>query len=175
MTTLGHHPIILSDSAKWYCVVTRSNQQNRAVHELGSHGFRSFYPKARKWASHARVKRAVDRPVLGRYVFVEVDHPRQSFATVRDCRAIESMLSNLGNPIAFPSHWIEGLLKRYLAGEWDEIARGKIPIGARIRIIEGEFNDMCATVMSNKGRKVSLKLLGQNQYVNMHECSVRAA
>ena len=26
-----------------------------------------------------------------------------------------------------------------------------------------------------KDRKVSLKLLGQNQYVNMHECSVRAA
>ena len=173
--TISGHQIILSDSAKWYCVVTRSNQQSRAVHELGSHGFRAFYPKARKWASHARVKRAVDRPVLGRYVFVEVDHPRQSFATVRDCRAIESLLSNLGSPVAFPSHWIEGLLQRYLAGEWDEVAKGKMPIGARIRIIEGEFNDMCATVMSNKGRKVSLKLLGQNQYVNMHECSVRAA
>jgi hypothetical protein len=62
-----------------------------------------------------------------------------------------------------------------MAGEWDEVAKGHMPIGARIRIVEGEFNDMLATVTNRKGSRIDFKLHGENRYGRLNECSVRAA
>ncbi len=171
----GSGQIVLAETAKWYCAVVRPNAHRAAELDLAQMGFRSFYPKSRRWISHARVKRAKERPILGRYLFVEVDHPRQSFNSVSSLFDIESMVSNLGNPTPFPSHWVEKMLCRYIAGEWDEVTHGKLPVGARIKIIEGEFAEQYATVTSSKGHRVDLKLLGSNQYTKMNQCSVRAA
>lgn len=167
--------IVLSETARWYCGIVRPNRHARAEADLCDLGFRSFFPKLRKWATHARVKRAVERPILGRYIFVGIDQPRQSFLTVRKMPHMEGLVSNCGNPIPFPSHWIEGLLSRYMAGEWDEIANGKIPVGARIRIMEGEFQNQLATVTGTKGRRVDFKLLDSVREARLDQSSVRAA
>lgn len=167
--------IVLSESAKWYCAIVRPSRHLRAEFDLSRSGFRSFYPKARRWISHARVKKAVERPILNRYIFVEIDHPRQSFSTVNAMVDIESLVGNLGKPTSFPSHWIEGLLSRYMAGEWDEVAEGKLPVGARIRIVEGEFQDQLAIVTSSKGQRVNFKLIGAKSESRLNQCSVRAA
>jgi hypothetical protein len=68
-----------SDTAQWFCITTNPNCQARAALGLYELGFRTFLPKIRKWATHARVRKAVEKPLLGRYMFVEVDQPRQSF------------------------------------------------------------------------------------------------
>lgn len=168
-------PPISFDTAKWFCITAASNRQNRVAMELYGLGYRTFMPTVRRWVSHARVKRAVDKPLLGRYVFVEVDYPRQAFETVRSVNGVDTLIATMGIPTVFPSHWIEGLMLRQLKGEWDEVAQGKAPVGARIRIVEGEFENELATLTSRKGGTVSLKLLGTNTYVKLHECSVRAA
>ena len=64
---------------------------------------------------------------------------------------------------------------RQMAGEWDEIAREPIPLGARVRLVEGEFNDMLATVTARKAGKLTFKLLEQNRYGTANQSSVRAA
>jgi transcription antitermination factor NusG len=175
----------ISNTAEWFCVTTNPNCTGRAALELYSLGYRTFLPKIRKWATHARVKKAVERPLLGRYLFVEVDHPTQSFGAVRSANGVEALLSSPGidpadgemkiRPTPFPSHWVENLRMRYMAGEWDEIAKGKIPIGARIRIVEGEFDKLLATVTGRKHSKLTFKIKDTNTYATMHECSVRAA
>ena len=173
-------PPEIRPDAKWFCVTTNPNCQKRASMELYSLGFRAFTPMVRKWASHARVKKAVERPILGRYVFVEVDHPNQSFGSVRNVNGVEMILSGVlpdrtWGPLPFPSHWVEGLLIRYLAGEWDEVAKGDIPVGARVRIIEGEWDNQLATVTNRKHGKLHCKILGTNTYAQMREPGVRAA
>ena len=40
---------------------------------------------------------------------------------------------------AFPARLLESFIGRYIAGGWDEVAKGAIPVGARIRIMEGGF------------------------------------
>src|ERR1035437_8775486 len=167
--------IELLDDAQWFCVTTNPNCQVRAALGLYELGFRTFLPKIRKWATHGRVRKAVERPLLGRYLFVEVDHPRQSYSTVRACNGVESLLSNLGVPCEFPKHEIEDLRLRYMAGEWDEVAKGPLAVGSRIRIVEGQFENLLATVTSRKGHRVDFKLHGTNQYGRMNDCSVRAA
>ena len=167
--------IALSPTSQWYCATVRSNNHRRAELDLNRLGFRTFFPKTRKWATHARVKRPVEKPILGRYLFVDIDHPQQSFSQVRTAIGIDGMITRLGTPIPFPSKWVDDLLIRYLKGEWDEIENGKIPVGARIRIMEGEFSNMLATVISSKGKLVGCKILGEARIATLPESLVRAA
>jgi transcription antitermination factor NusG len=135
----------------------------------GDSGYRPFVPKVKKWVSHARVKKAVERPLpgLARYLFVEVDYPRQDFQTVMDQRGVGYAISVAGIPWPMPRADVEDLLHRYMAGEFDEVAKGLIPVGARVAIVEGKFENWLATVTGQeKGGKLTLKLLGQNVHLN---------
>jgi len=167
--------IVLTESARWFCAIVKPSCHGKVEVGLQRLGFRTFYPRTRKWASHARTKKAVERPILGRYVFVEIDHPRQSFSAVRSIHEVDDIVSNLGSPTPFPARWVESLLHRYMAGEFDEIKDGKVPVGARIRVMEGEFHNMLATVVSTKGNRVDFKLMGENRIERTHQNNVRAA
>ncbi len=70
---------------------------------------------------------------------------------------------------------IEKLRLRQMAGDWDEIKNGTILVGARIRIMQGQFEDMLATVVKQKGREVSFKVFGTNTYGSINNTHVRAA
>jgi transcription antitermination factor NusG len=164
----------LSETAKWFCAVVNPNCQARASLGLYELGFRTFYPRVRRWVSHARVRKAKEKPLLGRYIFVEIDHPTQSFGSVRSVNGIEGIVSN-PDPIQIPSAYVSRLRERYMSGEWDEVAKGSIPIGARVLVVEGEFNDMLATVTSRKHGRLHCKILGTNTYAQMRDHGVRAA
>src|SRR5690348_5593486 len=109
-------------TAKWFCVVTNPNCQARAALGLHEIGYRTFYPKVRRWVSHARVRKAKDAPLLGRYIFVEVDQQddQQSFYAVRAVNGIETILSTWQatpwgariQPAPFKSDWIESMRLR---------------------------------------------------------------
>lgn len=177
----------ISPTSKWFCAVTNPNCQARAALGLHEIGYRTFYPKVRRWVSHARTKQAKDKPLLGRYIFVEVDpkNDQQSFYAVRAVNGIECVLSTWQQtstgmriePAAFDSGWVESMRHRQMAGEWDE-TKGTLPIGARIRLMEGEFADELATVTAKEGRKektIVFKLHGENRYGSLHVDHVRAA
>lgn len=176
-----------SKTAKWFCAVTNPNCQARAALGLYELGYRTFYPKVRRWVSHARVRVAKEKPLLGRYIFVEVDpkNEQQSFYAVCAVNGIESVLSSWQQtefgarvqPAAFCSDWIASMRLRQMAGEWDE-TKGTLPIGARIKLMEGEFADRLATVTAKEGRRertIVFKLLDENTYGQLHINNVRAA
>ena len=168
--------------------------------ELYALGFRTFAPKLRKWVSHARVKKAVERPLLSRYLFVEIDTKQQSYYAVRSVNGIEGLVSApvltpFGvrvEPVPIPPHHVEDFRRRYMAGEWDFVTQDPIPyidqkgepqirknprtpIGARVRIIEGEFDNLLATITSIKHGKLHCKILDTNKYAILREHGVRAA
>jgi transcription antitermination factor NusG len=186
----------ITPTSRWYVAVTNPNCQARAALGLHELGYRSFYPKIRRWVSHARVKTAKEKPLLGRYIFVEVDQPRQSFGAARAVNGIEGFVCN-PDPVRIPNQFVQHMRERYVYGEWDFVRQepcpfyewnavtgqmelqtrknAPIPIGARIKIVEGEFNDMLAIVTARKGRRLDFKIAGENRYGRMNECSVRAA
>lgn len=106
-------------------------------------------------------------PVFGlaRYVFVEVDHPRQSFEPVMTVKGVHYLISVANEPWPMPSADVEAVLHRYMAGEFDETT-GSAPIGARVAIMAGKFENWIGTVTQQKGRRVNVKLLGRNAHVN---------
>lgn len=179
----------------WYIAITNPNCHRRAECELASLGYRAFWPKMRRWVSHARTKTVKEYPIMGRYLFVEIpdDH---GFWAVRNVNGIEGLVTYADDegapkPAAVPESVVWGFRVRYMAGEWDFVRdfrpvfeKGKIvdyvrnmpiPIGARIRIMEGEFADMLATVRGRERGKLKVLPLGERNFVHMRESNVRAA
>lgn len=189
MTALA---IEMVDTARWYCAVTNPNCHRRVELALSAQGFRNFTPKVKKWATLGRFRRPVERPLLGRYIFVEVDHPRQSFASVRSTEGVEGFITNFGQPVVIPAHWIDDLMRRYLAGEWDLVTQepvrvrnaygfvetrhnGELMIGDRVRIMEGEFEDALAFITGTRKGRITFKVVGSRKYGTLSKWLVRAA
>jgi transcription antitermination factor NusG len=167
----------IPENGQWFVVTTNPNCIRRAELELYSLGFRTFVPKLRKWVSHARIRKAVERPLLGRYLFVELSNTGgQSFGAVKAVNGIEGFVGVCGVPQAVPSHYVEDFRMRYMAGEWDFVSKETMPIGARVRVVEGEFNEMLATVIRRRRTgKVELKFVGSATCRTVYEVSVRPA
>lgn len=178
------------EDGNWYIAITNPNCQRRAEFELAALGYRCFWPKLRKWVSHARTKQAKEYPILGRYVFVEI--PDGDFFTVRKVNGIEALLTDEGgSPAQVPAGIVHGFRDRYMRGEWDFVInqtglfedengeatfrRNPIPVGALIRIMEGEFENMLAVVRGRQNGKIKFLPPGKREFFHTREDNVRAA
>lgn len=172
----------------WYIAITNPNCHRRAEAGLAAIGYRAFWPKLRKWVSHARTKQAKEYPILGRYVFVEV--PDHNFYAVRAINGVEGLVKGGdGEPAKIPADVVWSFHDRHAAGEWDFVAnetgefinekgeptvrRNRIPDGALIRIMEGEFADLMTVIRGRKNGK--LEFLARGKWAYTHENNVRAA
>lgn len=174
---------------EWYVAITNPNCHRRAECGLAAVGYQAFWPKLRKWVSHARTKVPKEYPILGRYLFVEI--PNGEFFTVRNVHGVEGLLTgDSGAPARIPAETVWAFRERYMRGEWDFVAnetgefmergdvvtrRNRIPAGARIRIMEGEFADLLTTVRGRKNGKIQFLPPGKNEFVYTREANVRAA
>jgi transcription antitermination factor NusG len=210
MTNTGHGVVRWAaddEDGNWYIAIVNPNCLARAEGELSDLGYRVFTPKLRKWVSHARVKKPVWRPILGRYLFVDIDdraplkgslaklvemqtgqRPNQNLGSVRACNGVEGMMSVGGAPVLLPKGSVEALIRRQLRGEWDYVSDGEfpdgkggirindpMPIGARVKIVEGELEGWLATLVGAKRGKIAVKLLGKNVTKNIYPMMVRPA
>lgn len=173
----------------WYIAITNPNCQRRAECELAALGYRVFWPKLKKWVSHARTKIAKEYPILGRYIFVEIMD--WNFYNVRNVNGIEALLTDQdGEPAPIPDSVVWAFRERYMAGEWDFVAnetgwftlkgkleqrRNPIPVGAIIRIMEGEFADLLTVVRSRKNGRIVFLPPGKREFFHTRESNVRAA
>lgn len=177
------------DDANWYIAITNPNCQRRAECELAALGYRSFWPKLRKWVSHARTKQAKEYPILGRYMFVEI--PDGDYFTIRNVNGIEALLTDeQGKPEPIPAGIVHEFRARYLRGEWDFVVNetglfecegelisrsNPIPVGALVRVMEGELMGRIGVVRSKKRKQVTLMLEGEKHFKYTWLDNVRAA
>jgi transcription antitermination factor NusG len=174
----------------WYIAITNPNCHRRAESGLAAIGYRAFWPKLRKWVSHARTKQAKEYPILGRYVFVEI--PDGEFYAVRNVNGIEGLLTgDSGAPAKIPAEIVYRFRERWMRGEWDFVAnetgefideagalvvrRNPIPAGALICIMEGEFENLMTIVRGRKNGKIKFLPPGKSDFFYTREQNVRAA
>ena len=174
----------------WYVAITNPNCHRRAESGLAAIGYQAFWPKLRKWVSHARTKVAKEYPILGRYVFVEI--PDGEFYRVRSVNGIEGLLTgDNGAPAKIPEQIVWRFRDRYMRGEWDFVAnetgeflseegeltirRNRIPNGALVRIMEGEFENLMTVVRGRRNGKIEFLPPGKNVFFYTREQNVRAA
>jgi transcription antitermination factor NusG len=175
----------------WYIAITNPNCHRRAEAGLADLGYRAFWPKLRKWVSHARTKVPKEYPILGRYMFVEI--PDGNFYAARSVNGIEALLTGDDRaPAKVPETVVHGFRERYMLGEWDYVTnetgefmdqetgemivrRNPIPIGARVRIMEGEFANMLAVIRGKEKGKLKTLPLGSRGFYFTKESNARAA
>jgi transcription antitermination factor NusG len=174
----------------WFICRVNPNCHRRAEAGLSAIGYQSFWPRLRKWVSHARTKVAKEYPILGRYVFVEI--PDQEFYRVRCVNGVEGLLVDFsGCPVPIPPEIVWAFRERYMRGEWDFVShegveyidehgevftrKTSIPTGALIRIMEGEFADLLTVVRGRGNGKIKFLPPGKNQFYFTREANVRAA
>lgn len=165
----------------WYIAITNPNCHRRAESGLAAIGYQTFWPRLRKWVSHARTKVAKEYPILGRYVFVEI--PDGEFYAVRSVNGIEGLLTgDNGAPAKIPAEIVWDFRERYMRGEWDlatndpaAVVRTPIPHGALIRIMEGEFADLLTVVRGSRNGKIKFLPPGKREFYFTRESNVRAA
>jgi transcription antitermination factor NusG len=175
----------------WYIAITNPNCHRRVESGLAAIGYQAFWPRLRKWVSHARTKKAKEYPILGRYVFVEI--PDGEFYAVRNVNGVEGLLTgDSGAPAKIPQQVVWHFRDRYMRGEWDFVTnetgefydaskeeivtrKNRIPHGALVRIMEGEFADLMTVVRGRKNGKIEFLPPGKNQFFYTREDNVRAA
>lgn len=141
-------------------------------------GYWVFWPRIKKWATHARTRTAKEYPLLARYMFVNI--PDESFGRVRVVNGVESFVAIAGEPVPIPTAWVDSMILRHMRGEWDYVTQvpvtfvnddgeeetrvnPPIPERARIKLIEGEFASMLGTVV-NRLRGGRLRVVPQGQF-----------
>lgn len=171
---------------RWYAVYTNIKCEERVQLGLDAKGFRTFCPKLKKWVSHARVKHVVEVPLISRYLFVEVDPNKRDFEDIRQTDGVEALLANPATidgpdedrlPSVIPEGLIEELIRRQLMGEFDT-TKGQLPEGARIRIMDGPYEDRIATIILKGGKnggEILAQLLGERTRARFARISVRPA
>jgi transcription antitermination factor NusG len=162
----------------WFIAITNPNCHRRAEAGLASLGYRAFWPKMRKWASHARVKVPKEYPILGRYLFVDLPvnaRGEVDFWTARNVNGVEGFLTgDRGEPAKVASEVVTAFLERYMAGEWDFIAKDVLPVGARVRIMEGEFADLLTIIRGRRNGRLKFLPPGRREFVTTREENARA-
>jgi transcription antitermination factor NusG len=113
---------------------------------LASLGIAAFYPRLRRWVTHARNKVAAERPLLGQYLFVE------GLARVD---GLQVFLVSGGEPAVIADEVVWDWRHRYMLGEFDLTVRS-MPVGALVRIAEGEFAEQLARVSAVANGKVTI-------------------
>ena len=180
------------ETAGWYVAITNPGCHRRAESGLAAIDRRAFWPKLRKWVSHARTKIPKEYPILGRYLFVEILDG--NFWAIRNVHGIEGLLVNdSGAPAKVAEEEVYALRERYMRGEWDLVAnetgefmdqktgelivrRNPIPAGARVMIMEGEFADMLVTIRGRNNRgKLEFLPPRKRELFYTRESNVRAA
>lgn len=162
---------------RWYAVYTHIKAEERVQKGLDSKGYRTFLPKGKRWVTHARVRTPKEFPLLSRYLFVEND-PNFGFSDIRDTDGVEEILSNCDIPISMPDGLIEEFISRQLQGEFDQVTKEPLSVGSKIRIMDGQYSDLFATVVELGGRsggEILAQLLGSKTRRRFTLISVRPA
>ncbi len=74
--------LILRSRERWYVAQTLHHREKLAQLHLQAQGFRSFFPRFRRTARHARKLREVVAPIFAGYVFIILDAERDRWRSI---------------------------------------------------------------------------------------------
>jgi transcription antitermination factor NusG len=155
----------------WVCGITTPTGAMSAEEDLRRAGYNVVMPMHRRWARHARQFKAISRPLLGRYIFIEVDTSRaDDLGPIYATRSMDSVIGRV------PTKDVNRLLKQFIRGDFDEVTGGKLPVGARVVVVTGEWEQRLAVVLGrSKSGATSLKVSGVRNPVNLNEKALMPA
>jgi transcription antitermination factor NusG len=143
-------PFSYSLGPHWFAVYTNIKSERRACAGLQALGYRTYFPEMTRWVSHARVRRVVHRPLMCRYIFVEIEPSKQGFGEIRSIDGVEAIVGSSGVPFIIPKDFVEEMIRRQLKGEFDYAHKEAMPKGAKVRVVDGKWDGEIGIITSEK-------------------------
>jgi transcriptional antiterminator RfaH len=130
----------------WFCIRTNIKCEYRAQKGLDAIGYRTYLPQRTKWISHARVRTIVKRPLMCRYLFVELDPNKEGFGPTRLVDGVETIVGSGWTPMVIPADFVTELISREMSGEFDDAAEEPIARGAKVKVVSGKWDELIGIV-----------------------------
>lgn len=171
-------PVSFPVGPRWYVVRTNIGCEFRAQLGLASEGFRVFLPFITRWRRHARIATIGKAPLFPRYLFVEADWNIQSLHALHNTNGVESILNNNGVPASIYGDFIAFLIEKQLRGDFDKTQEEKLPLGARVAIMDGKYEDEIGYIEQYNGQKradVLISIMGRRVRETLSLVNLRPA
>jgi transcription antitermination factor NusG len=164
----------------WFAVYTNIKSEDRAQRGLDAAGFRTYLPQSSRWVTKGKIKVISKRPLMSRYLFVEVNPHRVKlgFEAVRQTDGVEAIIANVGVPTVIPSDLVFEMLRRQMEGEFDEAKDQAMTTGSKVKIVSGQWDELIGVITSGTvngdGGSVMVKLLNDRRAQRIGAYALRA-
>jgi transcriptional antiterminator RfaH len=140
---------LISEITSWVVISTHPHKEHVALENLNRQGFQTYCPRIRRRVRHARQLRQVLRPLFPGYVFVRLNPQREQWRSIDATFGVRNLIRFGEKPGTIPSEFIVGLQATEEEGAVAlPRARDSYLPGEKVRLREGPFDGLIATVMS---------------------------
>ena len=143
---MTEHP---QSSENWVVASTHPHKEQVAVENLQRQGFRAYCPRVRRRIRHARRLQQVLRPLFPGYVFIRLDPETEQWRSIDSTLGIRNLVRFGDRPGTIPNGFVAGLQLTEQGGAVAvPRARDCYDVGEKVRMREGPFEGLIATVLA---------------------------
>ena len=155
----------------WRLIQSKPVAEARIVEALKLYGVAAFAPMETVWRHSPGRKFQVKRPLIRGYVFARFTDAQQHL--VHEIDGAVRLVAFDGVPAKVPARFVEAMQAAEAAGDFDSTKSAprrppRLAKGAAVRITEGHYTGLVATIVKLKGERrvrVMLAQCGANQEV----------
>lgn len=156
----------ICDTKSWVVASTHPHKEQVALENLGRQSFQAYCPQFRKRVRHARRLQQVLRPLFPGYIFVQLNPQLEQWRSIDSTLGVRNLIRFGERPGTVPNQFIANLYKTEVEGAVViPPARDNYQPGEKVRMREGPFDGLIATVLSANDRErimVLMDLLNQS-------------
>lgn len=139
----------LRSDDSWVVASTHPHKEQVALDNLQRQGFRAYCPRVRRRIRHARRLQQVLRPLFPGYVFIRLDPETEQWRSIDSTLGIRNLVRFGDRPGTIPSEFVAGLQVTEKEGAVAvPRARDCYDVGEKVRMREGPFEGLIATVLA---------------------------
>ena len=141
--------IVAPEADSWIVASTHPHREKLALDNLSRQGFHAYCPRIRKRIRHARRLKQVLRPLFPGYVFIRLNPEFQQWRSIGSTFGVRNLIRFGERPGTVPDQFVAGLLTTEADGAVTmPRARDSYEPGEKVRMREGPFDGLIATVLS---------------------------
>lgn len=135
-------------TTQWFVARTKPNGETRALANLSRQGFQAFLPLEQRQQKRGRRQVLVLKPLFPGYIFLALDLDRPGWTAVNNTFGVLRLVAlHDGRPSPLPGGAVEELLER-TDDEGRLLPPEEIPIGSKMRLVQGPFANWVAEVVA---------------------------
>jgi transcriptional antiterminator RfaH len=136
-------------SDSWIVARIHPHKEQLALDNLTRQGFHPYCPRIRRRIRHARRLQSVLRPLFPGYVFIRLNPEQEQWRSIASTFGVRNLIRFGERPGTVPDQFVTGLRSTEEGGAVTiPRARDSYEVGEKIRMREGPFEGLIATVLS---------------------------